>query len=99
MLQRSSLKIYAFKFQYFNFESRRFLERFPAERRKLLTEYQELQLRNPFMFGKVMLDSKNCEGLLESLLNEKIEIANQPQREKFMTSRKNFHFEAGTTIA
>ena len=50
--------------------------------------YIELQLQDPFMFGKVMADIKNCEGFLEALLNERIEVVRSPQREKFIQVKK-----------
>lgn len=40
------------------------------------------------MFGKVMADIKNCEGFLEALLNERIEVVSQPQREKLIQVKK-----------
>ena len=51
--------------------------------------YEKLQIRDSFMFGKVMEDPENCEALLEALLLEEIEVIDCPQREKFIQMKKD----------
>lgn len=64
----------------------------PAEKGGKMKKYENLQISDPFMFGKVTLDPVNCQGILESLLGERIEIVAMPQREKFIQARKGGKF-------
>ena len=59
---------------------------------KYLCTYEKLQIRDSFMFGKVMENPENCEALLEALLLEKIEVIDCPQREKFIQMKKDGKF-------
>ena len=59
---------------------------------KYLCTYEKLQIRDSFMFGKVMENPENCEALSEALLLEKIEVIDCPQREKFIQMKKDGKF-------
>ncbi|MCQ2499146.1 MAG: Rpn family recombination-promoting nuclease/putative transposase [Lachnospiraceae bacterium] len=50
--------------------------------------YEQLTLRDEFVFGKVTEDERICKMILESLLNKEIEIAGEPVREKFIKMKK-----------
>lgn len=45
-------------------------------------KFEELELRDDFMFGKVMLNKAICKKMLEILLNEKIEDIEYPETQK-----------------
>ena len=48
---------------------------------------QELTLKNNFMFGAVMLDPKNCKGVLERSLGIKIERVEVSKEKSTLLSR------------
>lgn len=55
-------------------------------------KYEELTLADNFMFGKIASNPRNCELILESLFDEKIELQKMPELEKFMQVKKNGKF-------
>ena len=51
--------------------------------------YSELTIKDPFIFGKVTKDPRVSQKLISSLLDEDIQVVSEPEREKYIRTKKD----------